>query len=137
MLVKAGSAPAYLRKGLSAARAGRIVVLSFSITNSTRSPLFNPRRLRISRGTVICPLLLMVLEGFIFTFLLYSKDTMFYLGLEVPVTAEVRCGLPLPPSVSGRPPDEKSEGAGSASLHFRRFDLFLGVTSVAVPSRLR
>src|SRR5579859_5138587 len=79
MLEKAGSAPTYFRKGFSGARAGRIVVRSFSTTNSTRSPALSPRRLRTSRGTVICPLLLIELKRAIFTFLLYSKDSMFYM----------------------------------------------------------
>src|ERR1700682_1100934 len=78
MLEKAGSAPTYFSKGFSGARAGRMVVRSLSTTNSTRSPFFSPSRLRISRGTVICPLLLIVLEGAIFTHLLYSKDIMLY-----------------------------------------------------------
>src|SRR5260370_30486546 len=78
MLEKAGSAPTYFSKGFSGARAGRMVVRSLSSTNSTRSPFFSPSRLRISRGTVICPLLLIVLEGGIFTCLLYSQDFMHY-----------------------------------------------------------
>src|ERR1700687_1015384 len=78
MLEKAGSAPTYFSKGFSGARAGRMVVRSFSTTNSTRSPVFSPSRLRISRGTVICPLLLIVLEGAIFTYLLYTKDILVY-----------------------------------------------------------
>src|SRR5260370_28038588 len=78
MLEKAGSAPTYFSKGFSGARAGRMVVRSLSTTNSTRSPFFSPSRLRISRGTVICPLLLIVLEAAIFTYLLYSKDIMPY-----------------------------------------------------------
>src|SRR5579859_7838396 len=78
MLEKAGSAPTYFRKGFSGERAGRMVVRSWSTTNSTRSPALSPRRLRTSRGTVIWPLLLIVLERPIFTCLLYSKDSMFY-----------------------------------------------------------
>jgi hypothetical protein len=35
-------------------------------------------RVGLSRGTVICPLLLIVLEGAIFTCLLYSKDILLY-----------------------------------------------------------
>src|SRR5258708_31717063 len=85
MLEKAGSAPIYFRKGFSGARAGRMVVRSLSTTNSTRSPFFSPSRLRISRGTVICPLLLIVLEGAIFTYLLYSKDIMLYGGRAAPL----------------------------------------------------
>ena len=55
------------------------MVRSSSTTNSTRSPRFKPRRLRISRGTVICPLLLIVLDLVIFTSLLYSKDITVYI----------------------------------------------------------
>src|SRR6267142_3681611 len=83
MLEKAGSAPIYFRKGFSGARAGRMVVRSLSTTNSTRSPFFRPSRFRISRGTVICPLLLMVLERAIFTYLLYSKDITLYSETDV------------------------------------------------------
>src|SRR5258708_30987309 len=78
MLEKAGSAPTYFSKGFSGARAGRMVVRSLSTTNSTRSPFFSPSRLRISRGTVIWPLLLIVLERVIFTPPLYSKNITIY-----------------------------------------------------------
>src|SRR2546429_742215 len=40
--------PLYFSKGLSAPRTGRIRVLPFSITNSTRSPAERPMRFRIS-----------------------------------------------------------------------------------------
>jgi len=42
-------------------------------------PLIRPRRWRTSIGTVICPLLLMVLDGGIFTSSPYSKDSILYL----------------------------------------------------------
>src|SRR5207253_10634219 len=61
--------------GFSGPRAERMLVPSLSTSNSTQSPCFCPIRLRISRGTVICPLLLMVLERIIFTPLLYSRNS--------------------------------------------------------------
>src|SRR5713226_7124550 len=88
-LEKAGRAPTYFTKGFSAGRAGRIVVRSSSTTNSTRSPSLSPRRLRISSGTVIWPLLLMVLVRPIFTSLLYSKDTTDYPVLAA--ASKTRC----------------------------------------------
>src|SRR5438105_2662952 len=66
--------PLYFSKGLISLRTGRIRVWPFSITNSTRSPAERPMRLRISGGTVTWPLLLMVLEYFIFTLTPYSKE---------------------------------------------------------------
>jgi hypothetical protein len=63
-----GSAlPMNFSKGLTSERTGRITVRSCSTTNSTRSPVSSPRRLCIACGTVIWPLLLIVLEFFIFT----------------------------------------------------------------------
>ena len=50
----------YRPKALEVDRVGRITVLSPSTTNSTRSPVARPRRVRISCGTVTCPLRLML-----------------------------------------------------------------------------
>src|SRR5262249_61695546 len=41
-------------------RSGRIRIPWLSLSNSSLSPLLTPRARRISRGTVICPLLVMV-----------------------------------------------------------------------------
>src|SRR5208337_1702047 len=68
------NAPLYLSNRLEGERAGRITVFSPSTTNSTRSPADRPRRCRICCGTVTCPLELIELEDFIFTFYTYSKD---------------------------------------------------------------
>src|SRR3982074_3034069 len=58
------TAPLYFSDGFCTDRAGRMAVRSPSTTNSTGSPVERPRRLRICCGTVIWPLLLIVLEFF-------------------------------------------------------------------------
>jgi len=85
-----GSAPTYFTNGFSGARAGRMVVRSLSTTNSTRSPCFSPSRLRISRGTVIWPLLLMVLERVIFILFFTVRIAQFACGNR----AEICLGAP-------------------------------------------
>src|SRR5271166_2123843 len=91
----------YFSKGFSSERAGRITVRSPSTTNSTRSPTANPRRLRISCGTVIWPLLLIVLEFLIFTSASYSKDNILYFRNQVQARNLLRTTLLFPPVAAG------------------------------------
>src|SRR5580658_1177927 len=58
--------PMYFSKGFASDRTGRITAPPCSTTNSTRSPGSRPRRSRMCWGTVIWPLLFILLEFLIF-----------------------------------------------------------------------
>jgi len=107
---KTGSAPTYFTNGFSSdVRAGRMIVWFPSTTNSARSPVFSPSLFRISRGTVIWPLPLMMLERVTLLSPPTVKDSTIYVDRPLPASLRAEPGIspklaPTPPPQTQSPP---------------------------------